>query len=373
MQENTIHSFYLAYAAKSLFPGTSLRKAGRFGDLFFYDFEFPFEFNQDLLIMIEEKYKGLVKQELRQKIYSMMPLVAFEFLKSKGHKKLADAVKEEEDLVNIIEIDQFYDFSLAGLEDEFPSKAIRLAYFEDYRDLTGKLVTRIYGISASNGQELKKEYKKVVNFFKAKIMQDLMAKGFIGAHHDQFYLKPKALKVKEEIIQSFHPLFQKLNLEVIEPLEELPFEAEDHSFVLLSAPVLEENRESPQFERCLKEGEGPLFCFQAYLNEQEILHIVEVFIEFCKKRQLVPFLSVYYGSQFNQLVKDLESVTEFNKDNLKTRGSLDLLIQINNTIGLSYPILRLSASYKGGVILVRGEGFSQLIGLLAHLFAPVRE
>ena len=131
---------------------------------FYYDFSFPFPFQKDFLPLIEEKMKGLIKQEPEMRQIEMVPSNAADFLAHRGQPKRAEAARQSHDpLVQLIQIGEFVDLVPGAVSDELHEiKALKLY---DFRE-TGKNQVRIFGAAFPDKEQLKNclKNKKLFNW-----------------------------------------------------------------------------------------------------------------------------------------------------------------------------------------------------------------
>ena len=73
----------LAASAKKTFPDVLLVGGGTTPLGFYYDFIFPFEFQNSFLVLIEEGMSSLIKTDTLFKILDMVPFSASEMLRFK--------------------------------------------------------------------------------------------------------------------------------------------------------------------------------------------------------------------------------------------------------------------------------------------------
>lgn len=155
--------FLLASSVKNTFPEAKLAGGGTTPLGFYYDFVFPFEFQQAFLSLLEEGMKRLIKEKIEFDVREMVPFSAKELLHFKNEPLRAeDAEQSEASLVTIIHIDSFIDLcedDLACANTEEVG-AIKLKSFEKIGKRHKKDVIRIWGAASFDKQSLKQFLKE---------------------------------------------------------------------------------------------------------------------------------------------------------------------------------------------------------------------
>jgi threonyl-tRNA synthetase len=147
----------LAAAVKELFPEALLIEGRGTSRGFYYDFLFPFKFQPELLIPLEEKMRFIIKEKRRIKILEMIPSNAASFLLHHGQEIPAEKVSRKKDpLVQIFQMGSFIDFlEVESLGEIDQLKALRLQEI-----LSEGKVTRLVGTAFTEKEQLKEFLKK---------------------------------------------------------------------------------------------------------------------------------------------------------------------------------------------------------------------
>ncbi|NDD58349.1 MAG: hypothetical protein EBZ47_03735 [Chlamydiae bacterium] len=169
----------LAASVKETFPQAKLKGGGVTPMAFYYDFCFPFDFQAPLLTLIEEGMHRIIKDSLPIEMLEMVPFSASEMLSHFQEEVLSAQVLHTEDsLVKIAKIGSFLDW--VQEEDDASSTCeagvIKLKTFEKVGPFQGESVVRIWGVAASNKQELK-IYLKQESFLLKRMHQQLGKEG----------------------------------------------------------------------------------------------------------------------------------------------------------------------------------------------------
>lgn len=156
----------LACSAVMLFPKTHLIGSATSDIGFYYDFVFAQPIDEQILIIIEEQIRSLIKKKLPIRCLEMLRENAVDFLL---HHKLAARAEvlegNEEGIVQIFEMGNFVDSAIGPfVETSEETGVVKLqafqtfdAYFEELGDVT---VTRIIGTSFPDNYELKRFLKR---------------------------------------------------------------------------------------------------------------------------------------------------------------------------------------------------------------------
>ncbi len=147
----------LAAAAVQVFPNTILVGGSEHLSGFYYDFAFPFAFQKEMLPLLEEKMRTLIKRGDAIALLEMVPENAAQFLVHRGQKARAEsALRHIEPLIEIFQIEEFVDICPGPyLSATNEIKAFRLY---DATELGGNTV-RIWGTAFFSLQELKDYFR----------------------------------------------------------------------------------------------------------------------------------------------------------------------------------------------------------------------
>jgi threonyl-tRNA synthetase len=93
---NQSAALVLAAAVIELFPGAQFLSGEGTSKYFFYDFTFPFTFQPELLILIEERMRLIIKEKRAVKMLEMMPLNAADLMRHNGQLLAAELLSNVE-------------------------------------------------------------------------------------------------------------------------------------------------------------------------------------------------------------------------------------------------------------------------------------
>ncbi len=156
----------LAFSFMEVFPDALLvaGKVTEFG--FYYDFICSQPVDAHVVIMLEEKMRGIVKAKGQMRIVEMMRENAAMLFEHKQQMIKADRIRESKDnIVSILQIDDFYDYCdclfPCEIQDVGTFKLFEAQSLRDYVKNEGKIdLKRVHGTAFFSKQELK-------NFVKA--------------------------------------------------------------------------------------------------------------------------------------------------------------------------------------------------------------
>ncbi len=156
---------FLACAFLDLFPGAYLIDGDTTEFGFYYDFIAQQPIDPQALPMLEEKMRGLAKQDIEIRILDMMRENAAKLFEHKEQLFKADQIRgARENIVQVLQIGDFYDYSrsLSSLEIKpvLDSKLLEVErttrYFPEEEEIE---VVRIYGVASHDKAALKKAVK----------------------------------------------------------------------------------------------------------------------------------------------------------------------------------------------------------------------
>ncbi len=155
----------LASAAVDLFPGVLLSFGAGTDNLFFYDFVFPFAFKQDMLPLLEERMRLVVKQRPLIKQLDMMPGNAASLMRHHKQYIITDALKKTRlGTVQMIQIGEFTDWCESSFSQEW-NFAAQFKLFQFYSiEREEGLVTRVIGTLFLEKDALKAIIKNAPEF-----------------------------------------------------------------------------------------------------------------------------------------------------------------------------------------------------------------
>ncbi len=148
----------MAAAVLELFPGTLLVQGQDTSLGFHYDFIFPFPFQQEMLTLIEERMRGMIKEGRPLKMLEMMPANAAAFLEHRGQPRRAKAARAiKNPLVQLVQIENFIDLCI----DPCMAQLERIAAFKLHPFLEKGEATRLSGAAFFDKQALKHFLKRL--------------------------------------------------------------------------------------------------------------------------------------------------------------------------------------------------------------------
>jgi len=154
---NQTAALLMAAAVTELFPGALLVGGQGTSDRFFYDFEFPFDFQENFICMIEERMRMIIREKREIRLLEMVPSNASVMLRHHGQPLLAESVLElRRALVEMCQIGPFICYSPHPVLSEVTIPFFKLLEFSPL----GKRGVRIVGAAATEKEELKRLAKQ---------------------------------------------------------------------------------------------------------------------------------------------------------------------------------------------------------------------
>lgn len=157
----------LSYVLDEMFPGLTLIKSGATEQGFYCDFLADRTVDSHMLVLIEEKMRGVIKSDLPIDHLNMVRANAIElFRHHKQHGKAQIISASTAPLVSVLRIGKFYDLSEESVvESTGELSAFKLIAFNRMATQTdfksGQNAIRILGIVGSDPQKLKEAVKKL--------------------------------------------------------------------------------------------------------------------------------------------------------------------------------------------------------------------
>ena len=151
----------MAAAVLERFPNVKLIGGQSTPVGFYYDFIFPFSFQKEFLILIEERMRLIIKEKRPIKTLEIIPDNAGALLDHHSQEIRAQLVRSQNDvLVRLFQVGDFIDFCCPPyLVDTGEIKAFKICEFsEEAREELGSFI-RLYGAAFFEAQELKKFLK----------------------------------------------------------------------------------------------------------------------------------------------------------------------------------------------------------------------
>jgi threonyl-tRNA synthetase len=148
-------SVILAAALRDLFPAAQIRSFQATEKCFYCDVAFPYDFESEMIPLLEERMRGWVLKDLPFRSLDMMPSNAAQFLKHHGNAYAAEAVRYEPDIVPIIQLDNF-----AGRSPGEPVETTGdIKFFKLIPPQEHGTWIRLIGTAALSKDELKEQIK----------------------------------------------------------------------------------------------------------------------------------------------------------------------------------------------------------------------
>lgn len=157
----------LAQTIKRLYPETKCAIGPAIADGFYYDFEFDFDFSEELFPKIEAEMRKIVKENLQLRHYSLSRDEAIKLMEEKGEPYKIELIKElpEDEVLSFYRQGEYVEFC-AGPHVAYTSafKAFKLlsvagAYWRG--DEKNKMLTRIYGTSFPSKELLEEHLNRL--------------------------------------------------------------------------------------------------------------------------------------------------------------------------------------------------------------------
>lgn len=214
----------LAQAVKRLYPDAKCAIGPAIENGFYYDFEFPFPFQEENLKEIEEEMRRIVKESLSLQVYEKSKDEAIAFMENAHEEYKLELIRELDDSERISFYKQGdYEEFCAGphISNTCQIKAIKLlsvagAYWRG--DEKNQMLTRIYGISFPKVSELE-EYLHMLEEAKARDHRKLGKELELFALMEEgpglpFYF-PKGLILKNLLIDYWREIHSREGYEEI--------------------------------------------------------------------------------------------------------------------------------------------------------------
>jgi len=189
-----------AAAFTELFPGIELLGGKRTSLGFSFDFLCETPLPAEAETLIEEKMRQIIREKRPIRVLEMVPFSARELLLKEGHAARADALEEEEGLVEIVQIGRFHNLSqgphLSSISELF---AFKLWPIQKGR---GKAV-RLTGCAFFEKDELKRFLKRLREYPERSHERTGIQKSFWRIGKDgQIVWLPAGLKIRQEIVET---------------------------------------------------------------------------------------------------------------------------------------------------------------------------
>ncbi len=157
---NQTAAILLAAAVVELFPDVQLVNGQGGEDRFYFDFVFPFEFQENFLPLIEERMRFIIREKRNLKALEMVPSNAAALMRHQRQEIAAENLSRiDRALVSMCRIGEFTIYSALPFQDNFNSFFFKI--LEGFQlDLPGRPRIRIVGSASMEKERLKVISKK---------------------------------------------------------------------------------------------------------------------------------------------------------------------------------------------------------------------
>lgn len=204
----------LAAATQAVFPNVQIYGGGATAWGFFYDFIFPFPFQENFLPLIEEKMRILSKQNLQLQLSEMIPSNAAEYLRYHGQEGRAEQIeKSQEGLIKMVHFGSFFDVSF--FEEVKTSYFGKFKLLEALEEGSQGAPIRLIGACADSKEELKVFLKSWVSL-KNRAHQTLCQQNqFLTQTPHGWVWLPKGEAVRQILLASWKKWAGEQNFELV--------------------------------------------------------------------------------------------------------------------------------------------------------------
>lgn len=208
-------SYVLAASLRELFPDVDILQVKATSRCFFCDIRFPGEFSQKVMSFLEERMRSWVAQRKTFKVFEMVPSNAAQFMEHQGEKKLARLLRNERNLVALLQLDRFF----FRLEDEAPTTTGEIPFFKLVSFYPRKFGIRILGTGAGSQEKL----KKLVSYLKnQKDLQNRLEElKIVGWLQNQLIWESRGEILKDLLRKKIMTLYQEFDRVFIATSEDL--------------------------------------------------------------------------------------------------------------------------------------------------------
>ncbi len=195
----------LGGATSITFPDAMVLGCGHAYGGVYFDFEFPFEFNESFLTLIQESLTGLLKVEPECK--EMVPFVAHEYFQAKGLPGRAESVMNEQfQTVTVVEWPDTSDYVVGEYEGV---AAVKLTGFEQIGD-----VTRIFAMAGSDRKDATRRVRQAKEGREKSEMG--LNLGLYRFEEGRIWWLPEGLILREQIIWAYKRVMRESGFAVVE-------------------------------------------------------------------------------------------------------------------------------------------------------------
>ena len=213
---NQAAALSLAAAVTDLFPGALFLSGQGTSHYFFYDFVFPFAFQTQLLTLIEERMRLIVKEKRVIKPLEMMPLNAADLMRHRGQVLAAEFLSHvERATVLLCQIGEFAIYS-----PDFCPKELHIPSFKLFEsvisEVQGRTVVRIIGAAGGDKSVVKNLFKQIP--YSSRSHSLLAAQGSLLAPIQEtgsWIWRPRGEKIRNALVQWWKEGVQKENISLV--------------------------------------------------------------------------------------------------------------------------------------------------------------
>ena len=158
---NQTAAILMAAAVCDLFPGTLIVEGQGTPNCFFYDFVFPFEFQPQLIPLIEEQMRLIIREKRAIRTLEMMPSNAAALMEHSGQKMAAERLaRVEQAVVQMCQIGEFRAYCPFPVLDKLAIDFFKI--IERFPlNMSGRKIIRIVGAAAYDKESVKALGKQV--------------------------------------------------------------------------------------------------------------------------------------------------------------------------------------------------------------------
>ena len=237
-------STILAAALGELFPAAKMQSFLATESCFYCDLILPFEFQTEMIPLLEERMKGWIKKDLSFQHLEMMPASAAPFLKHHGNPGAAERVKDQPGIVSIVQLDHFAGLSPGPtLEKTGALEFFKLAAVQNHNGWI-----RLIGTAAFSKDELKSRVEQCKNLLSHLNLIEEMQ--LLAPCQSGWMWLPKGEILKKVILEKTFQLFSGVDPITTPALSEKDLIACHASYIKAF------NRGSYEIVKISLEGEG---------------------------------------------------------------------------------------------------------------------
>ncbi|MBF8262367.1 MAG: hypothetical protein HW387_32 [Parachlamydiales bacterium] len=207
----TLGSRILAAALSEFLPGLFVEDVGVVCNGFYCDFSFSQPFSSEILVLLEERIRQIIREKRPIRVMEMIPFCAAEFLKKHGQNRRAAQVHGQDQYVPLIQIGSFVDWC-----EELPYTHTGEAGFVRLIEQTsrGRDRYRIIGVGDVSKDALKARFKLYQQFPDLDHMKRGADRGFWEVIDGERIWLPDGLEVRRRLCGMWRKNFSSMAIEV---------------------------------------------------------------------------------------------------------------------------------------------------------------